>query len=65
MLIAIGIAVIIVVIERSVELAIVSVFDEQVNIQYCFYHLIQSIWPTTYLIYLFSIHTCEEINALN
>ena len=37
-------SVIIVDFERSVELAIVSVFGEQVTIQYCFYHLTQSIW---------------------
>jgi len=30
--------------ERSVELSIHSVFGAQVNIQYCFYHLTQSIW---------------------
>ena len=37
-------SVIIVDFERSVDLAIVSVFGEQVTIQYCFYHLTQSIW---------------------
>ena len=30
--------------ERSVEMAIFSVFGEHVNIQFCFYHLTQSIW---------------------
>ena len=30
--------------ERSVEIAILSVFGEHVNIQFCFYHLSQSIW---------------------
>ena len=30
--------------ERTVELALHAVFGEHVNIQYCFYHLTQSIW---------------------
>ena len=30
--------------ESSVELAIVAVFSKHDNIQYCFYHLTQSIW---------------------
>ena len=30
--------------ERSFELVVVSVFGQQVKIQYCFHHLTQSIW---------------------
>lgn len=30
--------------ERSVEMAVSSVFGDHVNIQFCFYHLTQSIW---------------------
>ena len=37
-------SVIIIDFERSVELAINSVFGEHVNIKFCFYHLTQSIW---------------------
>ena len=37
-------SVVIVDFERSVELALHAVFGEHVTIQYCFYHLTQSIW---------------------
>ena len=37
-------SVVIVDFERSVKLAVHAVFGEHVNIQYCFYHLTQSIW---------------------
>jgi len=37
-------SVIIVDFERSVDLAIVSIFGEHVHVEFCFYHLTQSIW---------------------
>lgn len=65
-------SVIIVDFERSVELAIVSVFGEHVNIQYCFYHLTQYIWRKIQSLGLTTLYEndndfrlfCGQIDAL-
>ena len=65
-------SVVIVDFERSVELALHAVFDEHVNIQYCFYHLTQSIWRKIQSLGLTNLYEsnndfhlfCVQIDAL-
>ena len=65
-------SVVIVDFERSVELALHAVFGDHVNIQYCFYHLTQSIWRKIQSLGLSDLYTtnddfhlfCGQIDAL-
>ena len=65
-------SVIIVDFERSVELAIVSVFGEQGTFQYCFYRLTQTIWRKIQSLGLTTLYEngndlrlfCGQIDAL-
>ena len=65
-------SVVIVDFERSVELALHAVFGEHVTIQYCFYHLTQSIWRKIQSLGLTNLYEsdddfrlfCGQIDAL-
>ena len=46
--------------ERGIEHALNSVFGDHVDIQYCFYHLTQSIWRTIQSLGLTNLYEADD-----
>ena len=53
-------SIVIVVFERGIEHARHSVFGDHVNIQYCFYHLTQSIWRNIQFLGLTNLYEADD-----